>query len=309
MFGAPQSRDRFIMLCRRRDVPVPNLQFTPDCWCFRCEKIVAGRQTWKQRTDAWPLEQWGRMGKQYIMTCPKCFHEAELIKAGANTIVDWSDLGPTIGEREDAGKPLAASTVGRVEYGLNKLGGVEALVTLCRTKTYGADGSVFQPMHTLTRRHDQALATPPSMVVELRNGGSLKAGQRPTTEPLGTLTSGGNHHYLATVPVAMFAKNNGGPTDTAYHPITDSLGTVTRVDTNSLVTIPRLTPTEFKVRDVHLRMFRPDELQAAQTFPKDYKILGTKREVVQQIGDAVPCVLAYAVAQRLGDAMEGRLAA
>lgn len=335
-FGAPQSRDRFIMLCRRKDVPVPNLEWTPQCYCAHCDALVEGRQKWKKRTGAWPLEQWGRLGKQYFYACPRCKQKAELITSGAHTITDWSNLGETIGEREDRGKPLAASTVERVEHGLRRLGGIEGLVMLTRNKRYGTDSSVFAPMNTITTRQDWAIATPPAMVIEMHSGGSIKSGQRSVMNPLGVIAAKGNHHYLATMPLAMWAKNNGGPTDTAYHPVTDPLGTVTRVDSCSLVTIPNAflspyygtstpshvtepmptivtkdrfalcTPSgEFKVRDVHLRMYGPEELQLAQTFPWDYEILGTKRERVKQIGDAVPPVLSYAVAERLGDALEG----
>lgn len=338
-FGAPQSRDRFIMLCRRKDVPVPNLEWNPSCYCASCDAIVNGVQTWKKRTKAWPLEEWGRLGKQYFYACPTCKQKVELITNGAHTITDWSNLGETIGSREDRGKPLAPSTVERVQHGLRRLGGIEGLVFLTRNKRYGTDGSVFDPMHTLTTRQDWALATPPAMVIEMHSGGSIKSGQRPVTNPLGVIASKGNHHYLATMPVAMWAKNNGGPTDTAYHPVTDPLGTVTRVDSCSLVTIPDAfiapyyshstsrhvsepMPTittldrmalvtrngEFDVRNVHLRMYGPEELQLAQTFPADYEILGTKRERVKLIGDAVPPVLSYAVAERLGDALEGKQA-
>jgi site-specific DNA-cytosine methylase len=50
---------------------------------------------------------------------------------------------------------------------------------------------------------------------------------------------------------------------------------------------------------------KPSELQAAQTFAVDYEITGTQREQVAQIGNAVPVVLAHAVADRLADALEG----
>jgi DNA (cytosine-5)-methyltransferase 1 len=235
-FGAPQSRDRFIMVCRRKDVPVPDFSFTPDCWCSTCERVVAGRQTWRKRTKAWPLIEWGRMGRQWDYTCPTCKNQAQLCAAGAYTVVDWSDLGETIGSRVERGKGLADSTIERVRRGFAKWGD-EAWIMPCRTASYGTMGPVTQPIHTLTARQDKALCMSPALIVELRNGGSVKSGQKPVRFPLGAITAGGNQHYLA-VPPAMFAKNNGPAGATAYHPITDPFGTVTGVDSTSLVSMP-----------------------------------------------------------------------
>jgi DNA (cytosine-5)-methyltransferase 1 len=340
-FGAPQLRDRFIMLCRRKDVPKPNLVFEPPCWCPNCERIVEGRQRWKQRTKNWPLHEWGRLGRQYDYVCPTCRSVCVLDAPGAYTITDWSDLGETIGERAERGRPLAESTIERVRLGYDRLGG-EPWVMPTRTKAYGMDSAVADPMLTLTGRQDKALVVPPSffvknyggfdeakyrahpitsplgavtcddshmlvtfppsMVVELRNGGSRTSGQRPVTEPMGTVTSGGYHHALVTMPAAMWAKNNGGPGDTRYHPTTEPLGTITGVDSTSLVTIP---PKAVDINEFRLRMYRPDELQLVQTFTPEYEILGSNRDKTKQIGDAVPPVLSHAVSERMAAALEG----
>lgn len=49
-------------------------------------------------------------------------------------------------------------------------------------------------------------------------------------------------------------------------------------------------------------------LKAAQTFPDDYEITGNQREQAAQIGNAVPCVLAYGVGERIADALDGTAA-
>jgi len=42
-----------------------------------------------------------------------------------------------------------------------------------------------------------------------------------------------------------------------------------------------------KVEDCGFRMLQPHEIQAAMAFPADYTVLGTKRERVKQLGNAV----------------------
>lgn len=41
------------------------------------------------------------------------------------------------------------------------------------------------------------------------------------------------------------------------------------------------------VEDCGFRMLQPHEVLAAMAFPKDYKVLGNKREQVKQLGNAV----------------------
>jgi DNA (cytosine-5)-methyltransferase 1 len=89
-------------------------------------------------------------------------------------------------------------------------------------------------------------------------------------------------------------------TGVASH-VRDPAPTVTTRDRFGLATING----SIDIDDVHFRMLTPAELQAAQTFPGSYRIKGTQREQTRQIGDAVPCVLAHGVADRIADALEG----
>ena len=41
------------------------------------------------------------------------------------------------------------------------------------------------------------------------------------------------------------------------------------------------------------------ELKRIQTFPDDYKICGNRKEIIMQIGNAVPCKLAYHIGNYL----------
>jgi DNA (cytosine-5)-methyltransferase 1 len=49
----------------------------------------------------------------------------------------------------------------------------------------------------------------------------------------------------------------------------------------------------------YLRMFTPDELKQIQGFPSDYKLCGTIKEQIVQIGNAVPPPLIKAVVEKI----------
>lgn len=53
----------------------------------------------------------------------------------------------------------------------------------------------------------------------------------------------------------------------------------------------------------HLRRITVEEAARIQSFPKDYKFAGTQNSIYSQIGNAVPCDLAYAVGSALQDAL------
>ena len=54
-----------------------------------------------------------------------------------------------------------------------------------------------------------------------------------------------------------------------------------------------------KYSDSEIRMLTPEECAAIQTFPENYKWAGSKRDIYTQIGNAVPCYLAKAVAEEI----------
>lgn len=195
----------------------------------------------------------------------------------------------------------------------------------------GSDPSRAQPADepwpTQTGNVHHALVTSP-VVVKFR---SHEDGER-IDAPLSTLTAGGQNHGLL-VPPAFLASYYG--TDEGS-PIADAVPTVTTVDRHALVTspaflvglfgpqgqkvpvsidqpTPALTATRTwalaqvgevpDVEDCGFRMLQPHEIQAAMAFPGDYKVLGTQRERVKQLGNAVtPPVLEW-IMQRVMEAM------
>ena len=82
-------------------------------------------------------------------------------------------------------------------------------------------GSAAEPMRTQTARAETAVGFPP-LVAELRGGGSTA---RPASDPLATVTAGGNHHALVT------SYYGNGATRSSEEP----LGTQTTHDRHALL--------------------------------------------------------------------------
>jgi DNA (cytosine-5)-methyltransferase 1 len=132
-----------------------------------------------------------------------------------------------------------------------------------------------EPLHTLSKRDRFGVA----FIAELRGGGS---DHRPVTEPLATVTASGNHHMLVR---HNSSKGEGGE---MCIPATEPARTLTTTGHQSLVGWPQPAPVPVPVvEDYTFRMLEPREIQAAMAFRRDYRVRGTRREQVRQLGNAV----------------------
>ena len=147
----------------------------------------------------------------------------------------------------------------------------------------------------------------PPFVADIRGENAPKG----IDDPLSTMCASGNHHALI---LPYYSTGQASGTD-------EPLPTVTTIDRHALAVPPfivgyytRLSgqqaavsgidealPTQStqprhylvqpgdvpKVEDCGFRMLQPHEIQAAMAFPADYTVLGTKRERVKQLGNAV----------------------
>jgi DNA (cytosine-5)-methyltransferase 1 len=77
--------------------------------------------------------------------------------------------------------------------------------------------------------------------------------------------------------------------------IDEPLPTITSRDRFALI-VPELYPFGL---DIQYRMLQPHELAAAMGFPPEYEFAGSKTEVTEQIGNAVPVNTAKALTKRL----------
>ncbi|GAB3213293.1 DNA cytosine methyltransferase [Marinactinospora endophytica] len=266
---APQSRDRLYVVYWHNSLGrIPNLEkwTRPHATCPE-HGAVRAVQAWKK-----PDTPWGRYRAQYVYRCPVigCWVEVDPVTLPAASVIDWTNTGERIGDRA---RPLAAKTLARIEAGLAKYGGALAV------PVEGRDGKqarpIGAPLRTQTARLETALAIPP-FLVELRGGGST---HRPVSEPLATVCASGNHHGLL-VPYS----GNG-----YARPTSNPVGAVA-------------TPA---VEDCRFRMLTPAEIQAAMAFAADYRVLGTRREQVRQLGNGVTPPAAEVLVSALVEAITG----
>jgi site-specific DNA-cytosine methylase len=146
----PQSRDRMYPVFWLKGIRRPNLRFHPTSWCTRCEKVVAGVQTWKRPGGRVS----GKYGQQYFYSCPDCHATAIPGAAPADAIIDWALPAQRIGDRK---RPLAENTVKRIRRGLERLTSEPFAIRLLQS---GAPRTLTLPLVTLTTRHDMAMVLP-----------------------------------------------------------------------------------------------------------------------------------------------------
>lgn len=163
-------------------------------------------------------------------------------------------FGKSIGHGAD--EPSATITAGG--------GGKSQLVAAFLAKHYGGNytgpgADVTDPLPTVTSVDHNALVT--SHLVKLR--GTCQDGQ-PVTEPMPTVTAGGNH--VGEVR-AFLLKYYGNEQDGCE--LQDPLHTITGRDRFGLVTVNGI---DHVIVDIGMRMLQPHELFKAQGFPEDYII-------------------------------------
>jgi DNA (cytosine-5)-methyltransferase 1 len=282
-WGAPQSRDRLYVVFWRKGMRSPELDYRPPSWCYRCERDVAGIQTWK-RAD----RRWGRYRQQYVYTCHECRRQVAPYVYPAARAIDWTIVGQRIGDRT---RPLAEPTMARIRQGIAKYWGRDLVVPLDRLRESKIPLPIEMPMQTATARQDKALVNVP-FIAEMHG----TSGARTVGEPLLGVTASGNHHGLCEPPLTP----TGRPTDllmpyhrTAQaHPVDIPMSTLTTHDRQAMVgAVP-------EIEDCTFRMLEPHEIGAAMAFPESYDVKGNKRQRVRQYGNAVtPPVMQWLVQQ------------
>jgi DNA (cytosine-5)-methyltransferase 1 len=298
----PQSRDRMYVVFWRKGNKAPNLDIRPAAWCERCGKDVAAVQAWKAGKRA------GRYRQQYVYSCPNCAAVVEPYYYCAASAIDWTLPCPRISDRD---KPLKPKTMDRIRAGLEKFGRQAMAVD-----TSFGDGDraalLTDPMRTQTTRQTIGMAVPPFLMDIVHNGRygrhqdlvwgvtgpdrtqiaqNTKAlilpyystGQASgTDEPLPTVTTV-DRHALAVPPFLLGYYTRLSGQQAAVSGLDEPIPTQSTQPRHYLVQ-PSDVPA---VEDCGFRMLQPHEIQAAMAFPADYQVLGTKREQVKQLGNAV----------------------
>lgn len=193
--------------------------------------------------------------------------------------------------------------------------------------------SAADPIRTQTSRAELAMSCPP-FLAPLRSGRPRSSA---TSEPLATVVANGSNHAFVVPPGEPFmVKLRGGGEKEKAHSVHRPVGTVSAGGEHHGVVIPpdghllmayygngtcsptaRPMPTqptrdrfaliggpEIAVEDCTFRMLQPREIAGAMAFPETYVVLGSKREQVRQLGNAVTPPAAQLLIRRLADAIE-----
>ncbi|MEV7279705.1 DNA cytosine methyltransferase [Streptomyces sp. NPDC093111] len=317
---APQWRDRMYVTFTLKAMRKPDLAPRPLSFCLECGEDVNAVQSWHVTGT-----RIGKYRRDYIYRCPntRCHHAmVEPYVRPASDIINWGDLGTRIGDRK---RPLADSTMQRINAGLIKFPHRPSSITL----THGKDGGdrayavedrplstrtakqgdallvptggswntdavpVDVPLRTRTTRESEALVTVEPFVVEFRNHATAS----PARNPLASITAQGNHHGLVThnghVPEqarnTLVIPYRKAAVKTAVEPI----HTLSTRDSAALL---RSAPN---IEDCYFRMLKPREQLLAQRLPGAYIVYGTQAEQTMLAGNAVSVNVAGWIGRRL----------
>lgn len=310
--GVPQSRDRWYTVFWRKGNKAPALDFRPAAWCEQHGEV--------QAVQAFKRQQWGRYGKgrQYVYRCPACGCEVYPSTVPAAAVIDWSIPAPLIGERE---RPLKPRTIERIKAGLRKFAGEAVQVELSHGSNDPAQmvDTVQHPMRTQTTAQTLGLAVPPFLMSYYTRDNAQSRTDEPlpvvTTEkrhalvlppfitPLrGTAVSTGIDQPLSTIVAAasqhaLVMSYYGG--NSVYALVSQPLPTMRTVAHEALIQVD----SDAVVEACGFRMLEPDELKRGMSFPDEYIILGSKRDQVRQVGNAVACNVAEWITWRCVEAL------
>lgn len=310
----PQSRDRIYVVFWKEGNPAPDLAIEPPAPCASCGVVVEAVQSWK------PDRTWGRYDRQYVYLCPRCTSEVEPYYYAAINALDFAVEAERIGDRK---RPLADRTMERIRYGLDEYGRHPLVVRVnmtsgveCRVRSALGAPLDTQPGCNITALCSPSLGEEPGPDVPESerfvavSGAALMTlrdhprfvfdrldGTLPTQVAAGQQT--------AVIARAPFLAQYNGESDA--RPIDEALPTATSRDRNALVLPDRGDPPA--VEDCYFRMLQPHEIQAGMAFPGEYQVLGTKRDQVKQLGNAVTPPVMRELIRRCVQSLEGERAA
>ena len=301
-FPTPQSRDRMYVVFWKKGNKAPKLDHTPIAFCPCCGKDVNAIQTWKN-------QHFGKYKTQYFFSCPVDGTRVEPYYYASFNCIDWSDKGRKIGDRT---KPLSPNTVSRIEYGLEKHkntfiindqqstgisyrvvemnkatptistnSGLKLVMPFIikgeHTLQEGYTKGVNDVLQTQTVRQSMSIVIPPPFVVENKGQSKTKSitnvvGCQTTKPHLGIVTNDSWNSFIASY------YSNGHSTN---H-VTEAIGTVNTKERHLLINYQKP-----KIEDCYYRMLKPFEIQRAMAFDDTYIVLGSGKEQVKQLGNAV----------------------
>lgn len=257
-----------------------------------------------------------RDGKDIVWPEQTHFKDSEPKWKQCGEYIDWSDLGKSIFDRS---KPLADATQKRIANGIRKyiLESEPYIVQDKRAAAFiiqyhgeqkagDARGQLLsEPIKTIDTSNRYGLVT--AFITKFYKSG---IGQG-CDEPLHTITTSPGHFGLVSAFLIKYYGTGGG------QELQMPLATITTKDRFGLVNvILDIDGEAYIIKDIFLRMLKPEELKRMQGFPDDYIInrdIDWKpypiKEQVARIGNSVVPIMAEAlVRSNCSDLIVGRRA-
>lgn len=227
-------------------------------YIFDCRELIAadyGAPTTRKRWYA----IFRRDGKNIVWPNQTHFSDKQPKWLECGEYIDWSDLGKSIFDRP---KPLAEATMKRIANGIRKYVLDNPTPYIVRNKE--AVAFMIQ-YHGETKDGDTSnrygLVT--AFITKFYKSG---IGQG-CDDPLHTITTSPGHFGLISAFLIKYYGSGGGQT------LTEPLATITTRDRFGLVNaILDLEDEQYVLKDIFLRMLKPEELKLMQGFPEDYII-------------------------------------
>lgn len=241
-----------------------------------------------------------RDGKDIVWPEQTHFKDSEPKWKQCGEYIDWSDLGKSIFDRP---KPLADATQKRIANGIRKYI-LESEPYVVRDKRAAAFIIQYHGEQKAGDARGQLLSEPIKTIDTSNRYGLVTAfitkfyksgiGQE-CNEPLHTITTSPEHFGLVSAFLIKYY-GSGGSCQTIDRP----LDTITTKDRFGLVNvILDIDGEQYIIKDIFLRMLKPEELKRMQGFPDDYIIdrdIDWKpypiKEQVARIGNSVVPVMA-----------------
>lgn len=257
-----------------------------------------------------------RDGKDIIWPEQTHFKDSEPKWKQCGEYIDWSDLGKSIFDRS---KPLADATQKRIANGIRKYI-LESKPYIVQDKRAAAFIIQYHGEQKAGDARGQRLSEPIKTIDTSNRYGLVTAfitkfyksgiGQG-CDEPLHTITTSPGHFGLVSAFLIKYYGTGGG------QELKMPLATITTKDRFGLVNvILDIDGEAYIIKDIFLRMLKPEELKRMQGFPDDYIIdrdIDWKpypiKEQVARIGNSVVPIMAETlVRSNCSDLIVGRRA-
>ena len=201
-------------------------------------------------------------------------------------------------EGRDGKDAVPATSHMRTQTTRNETGVAVVPPMIVPLRTHATAAPVESPLKTVVAGCTALATVVPPFIAELRGGGSVAS---PVTDTLATVTASGNHHGLVTMQkwAALYGYDSGALRDHAREP----LPTQTTVEGDALLTGDLQLPA---VDDCLFRMLEPHEIHAGMAFVPGYVVLGSKRDKVRQLGNAVTPPVAEVLISALVECVTGQ---